>query len=643
MNPNSIIKRIVSRGRVLSLLVAVAATPLFVTSCQDILDPSSNMVIKADVDHLSSARDSIYSVIGILNKMQGIADRTVLLGEARADLVDITASTSKDLREVALFSVGDDNKYNNPRDYYAIINNCNYFINNVDTAMKNNRNENVFLNEYAVVKAIRAWTYLQLVTTYGKVPFVVDPILSKDEGEKDYPMYDIQQICDYFIEKDGLQALADDENITYPYYGDIKGKPSRLFYIQLNLILGDLYLWRASITQSQPDYLMAAKRYYAYISKRNGTTTASAYPTTTSSVSWTSSNWTNASDGYSYLFHDDGNGKTSEIITMIPMDSIPSEGYYSEVRGIYNTAYNDNQVIGLVPSQAMKDISADQTFCYYDKESEKFLIAPKGLSKNRDGDLRLASVWSTNENFINNQGQRITAQGISKFTTTNGNLNIYRRGQVYLRFAEAINRAGFPRYAYQILASGVNTQVISNCITPFCDKTDSLTLSQFAFSESTYEVGTWRSDLGYYAIMYNGTTGSMAGNHIGIHSRGSGYSSFDDNYKMPYGTEAIDTIYDESGKPVYLKVNVEKTIPGLVEKQMEAVEEMIVNEQALETAFEGFRFYDLMRVALRRQDPSYLAKKVYARGGAQGVTGISADLTDTRNWFLRWNNQIGMY
>lgn len=625
---------------------AVAATAMFTTSCEDFLDVSSTTVIDANKDHLSSARDSIYSVIGVLNKMQAIADRTVLLGEARGDLVDITSYTSKDLRDVALFNVGDDNKYNSPRDYYAIINNCNYFIANVDTAMTNNRNENVYLNEYAVVKAVRAWTYLQLATTYGRVPFVTTPILSKDEGEASYPMYGIKEICDYFINEDGLCDLADNPNITYPWYGDIKGTPSRLFYIQMNLVLGDLYLWRASLTNSREDYLESAKRYYDYISKRNGTTTNSAYPTTNYACSWNNDTWGNATDSWSSaLLGDQTNSANSEIISIIPMDSIKSEGYYSELRSIFCSDYNDDEKVSLVPSESLKNLSASQEYCYYDKNSVKFSYAPKGLRNHLDGDLRLAATWYTSDNVVNSKGERYTYQAITKHMyRKNGNISLYRRGQVYLRLAEAINRAGYPRFAYQILASGVNDNVVRYCVTPFEEQSDSATIAYFSFPPARYNVDMWRSDIP--GVQQMAESNRAANSSIGIHSRGSGVSAFNDFYKMPYGEAIIDTteVRDEAGDLIGYSIYIHRDseTPGLIEKQMEAVEDMIVNEQALETAFEGYRFYDLMRVAYRRNDPSYLANKIYARRGVDVASDITTNLLDPNNWFLKWNGQIGM-
>ena len=117
----------------------LTATASMTVSCEDMLTQDSDNVIYADNEHLIDATDTIYSVTGIINKLQNIADRTVLLGELRGDLVDVTSATSSDLRDVALFNVGDSNIYNSPKDYYSVINNCNYFLAKADTALKNNR------------------------------------------------------------------------------------------------------------------------------------------------------------------------------------------------------------------------------------------------------------------------------------------------------------------------------------------------------------------------------------------------------------------------------------------------------------------------------------------------------------------------
>ncbi|MBQ6064711.1 MAG: RagB/SusD family nutrient uptake outer membrane protein [Prevotella sp.] len=579
------------------------AMMLLLASCSDFFDQESDHVIYADKGHLGNATDTIYSVTGIMNKLQVISDRTILLGEVRGDLMDINDYTPADLRDVARFDIGDNNAYNSPRDYYAVINNCNYFIANADTALKNNRNEYIFMREYAAVKAFRAWTYLQLVLNYGQVPFVTEPILSNADANKDYPMKGIQEVCDYFISD--IEKYA---TIETPRYGTIRSNDSRFFYFPIYILLGDLNLWAGH-------YKEAALNYYRYLSTRNGTN--SAYPISTNSVSWSAndSHWRNTSDGWSYnSFSSETYNNYSELITMIPGDSIPSEGNYSELRNIFNGLNNEDHAM-LKPSQYMFDLSAAQPYCYL-TVSNDVVYAPQGLDDFQTGDLRLSSVY--NKYRVSGSGNVIIISRnsnednyyISKYATRN--VHIYRRTMVYLRMAEALNRAGYPRFAFEILKNGVNNRQIENEVIPYYTA-DSTWIRQFDFPNTDYVLRT-RGNL-------------TTENTMGIHSHGSGWSSFNEYYVLPDDTLITDSLMRR-------------------DYQIEKVEDLIMDEEALEFAFEGYRFYDLMRVALRRNDPSYLANRVYMRRGTDKVDEVKAfigrDLNDTRNWYLNWNDQIGL-
>ena len=95
--------------------------------------------------------------------------------------------------------------------------------------------------------------------------------------------------------------------------------------------------------------------------------------------------------------------------------------------------------------------------------------------------------------------------------------------------------------------------------------------------------------------------------NIGVHERGCGQAHFSKDYVIP----ALGSLQDS----------------------IEYVEDKIVEELALETAFEGNRFQDLMRIAVRRNDPSYLAKKVAAKHSGN-ESAIEAKLQDMNNWYL---------
>ena len=165
------------------------------------LETDSELVEYEKNNTLNHPTDSVYSVLGILNKIQVIADRTVLLGEVRGDLVTTTDAASADLKNLANFELSKDNQYNHVSDYYAVINNCNYYIAHVDTAMQR-RGRYVFREEYAAVKAFRAWTYLELVKAYGQVPLVLTPMMTEREAREAMALQrsDIKAVCNTFID-----------------------------------------------------------------------------------------------------------------------------------------------------------------------------------------------------------------------------------------------------------------------------------------------------------------------------------------------------------------------------------------------------------------------------------------------------------
>lgn len=137
-------------------------------------------------------------------------------------------------------------------------------------------------------------------------------------------------------------------------------------------------------------------------------------------------------------------------------------------------------------------------------------------------------------------------------------------------------------------------------------KNDSAWIAQFSFPTNLYV-----SRSGSYPELSTENT-------IGIHSHGCGWSEYNDYYVMPDDTTL--------------------TGDARLQYQIEKVEDLIMDENALEFAFEGQRYYDLMRVALRRGNPAYLADKVYARRGADKVgemrSLIGKDLLQTSNWYL---------
>ena len=61
---------------------------------------------------------------------------------------------------------------------------------------------------------------------------------------------------------------------------------------------------------------------------------------------------------------------------------------------------------------------------------------------------------------------------------------------------------------------------------------------------------------------------------------------------------------------------------------------LIMRERALECAWEGERFYDLIRIAERWDDPAYLADKVASKYPTHRHDEIKTLLMNKENWYL---------
>ena len=550
-------------------------TSYLFTSCSDLMDTDSELVEFEEDNQLQSPTDSVYSVMRIIYKMQAVADRTVLLGELRSDLTTTTASASADLKAITNFQIDTKNAYNRISDYYAIINNCNYYLTHINKDLvKNDRK--VFEAEYAVVKTYRAWTYLQLAQLYGQVPLITEPLLTEEAAQNAMKsnISDIKAICNYFI--DDIKPYVDTK---LPTYGNINNQNSQKFFIPVRALLGDLCLWADR-------YQEAAQFYHDFLALRTSpgsTGTAHAY--------WTdvvSKEFRNTNSSISFSVGND------ECLCYIPMESSEFYGIKSELDNIFNSTNINQQYAQVIPTTGIRQLSAKQNFCAtYTKpdNSQDTIYAPKANLKEDIyiGDLRLATTYNhryvTQDRFSRLSNEY---QSIDKINT-NG-VTLYRVNMVYLRYAEALNRAGYPQSAFAVLKYGLYDDIVNKNIDE-AERTAAGNLISFD------------SDL------------FTKNNTQGVHSRGSGSAECDTLYVIPQPENALATYQDT------------------INYQIPLVENMIIDEMALEGAFEGYRFNDLMRVALRRGDPSYLAAPIARRNG-ETDNALLQLLMDPKNWYL---------
>lgn len=584
------------------ILAALFGMLLGTSSCEDMLNSESDRLIVNP--SLSEKTDSMYYMLGILKGVQQAIDQYVLVNEMRGDLTAVNKHTSVALRELANFSISEntENKYDSAWVYYRIINNCNYFIAHRDTTLKTG-SINVALPEYAQAKAIRLWAYIQLCKTYGKVPFVTEPIISISQANESREWKTLDQIRDLLA-----PDLAHYVDVRLPDYGNIdagssnqgvsKSVRSRRIMFPVALVLGDAYL-------ETDQYEQAAHYYFDYLKKNQRAALgfgANFY------------NYPNQADipndfGYTFSFPWEsiftGAFSVTENHTIVPMATNKLQGLTSELPAIFGFNYystssltnelylRERQVDASAPYLALSDA---QEYYYTPQTAQVDTV----VSSVKLGDMR-RYAGMTRVTFTNDT----TLSIVNKYNQAN--VNIYRDGKIYLRLAECLNRMNYPDAAFMILKDGISKENVQ----------DQKYLDEATVTMLTTTIPFLATDNSAY---FDSSTG--------IHVRGCG-----PKVAGPYSAYTFNNVVGTKLAEMQDKYGYQPT--GTKNDTIVAVEDLLCDEYALETAFEGYRFSDLTRIAQHRNNgfpganfgSQWLAKKLAFKNPQK-------DLTDPQNWYL---------
>ncbi|MCG8476780.1 MAG: RagB/SusD family nutrient uptake outer membrane protein [Cytophagales bacterium] len=149
-------------------------------------------------------------------------------------------------------------------------------------------------------------------------------------------------------------------------------------------------------------------------------------------------------------------------------------------------------------------------------------------------------------------------------------------------------------------------------------------------------------DFGRYEIQYERGAGmhlkwAEALNRLGEHETAlkllnGGYESEDPEFKGNIGVRRRAGLKDVELDFSYLE---EGKVPDAQDSMIQ-IENAIIDERALELAFEGGRWFDLMRVAKRRGDNAFLADRVASKFPEAERESIRLLLMDESKWYFLW-------
>lgn len=570
-----------------SLFIGVLSLTLVFSSlsCKKMFDISPEDALEYDKNY-QNVNDADAVIWGIYGKLVQVADRYMVLNELRADLEDVTPRSTKYIREINDHNVSVDNPWADPKPFYEIIINCNDALINFDKMLADKRLVQADYDiRYSEVGAVRSWVYLQLGIHFGSIPYVTDPLISiKDvQDESKYPRISFDQLLTNLAQF--TEALPNkDPIVAGSLFRTLDGNNTRKMMVNKYCLLGDLYLWKG-------EYQNAAKYYqkmmnYADIERpdKNSEQWYETYKVT---------NWRGQIMGANW----------DEIFSLA-----------------YNERYSNYNIVWQIPFS--RSFAPQNPFIPLYSASEGFQIQASKLAIQKwDDQVRVGnSLVDVNRGEGNSYRSKVMPEIrklISNYNPqepfqTAGKWILYRAPLLHLRMSEAANEFGLDSISYAFLNNGIGATFRPASLPS--DRTNIMQTvkdvnSPFYFDGRNGDAPTFRAPW-YRNTGIRGTNGLLPAR---VDSALYFDMSVPGNPKKPFTDEA-----------------------GF----RRAMHDLLLEEAALESAFEGNRWPDLLRTALRRKavDPNYLANKIAAKfeanGDMAGAAAVRAKLSNEANWYL---------
>lgn len=611
-----------------SIIIIISALLLVgsMNSCDEFFNPGQDINITEDQLY-NDWYEYRAADIGLYALQQDLVEQLVVLGELRADLLTVTPNADADLIEINNFNISTKNKYASPSNFFKLIAATNRFISILEKEHPSVLDPSAAVNNYdrlyGEALTMRAWAYFNAVRIYGKVPFIDDRISTIDEidnflnssqtyVDSVYIQYSIDGYHNDTIRNQTTvldKQYFDTERVILHFTQELETKVKAVgvnHYIDnndnswevtiwcewaYNTLMGHMYLTLGDLAKA--DY------YFEKVLYNNSTNRRYQLDNSFAGGMWgnifynidsrehiftLSFNKTNQQqNGFQRLFEPWGANEY-----MLKPTKIAIHKWETQWRG---------QVIQYdytIPDST-KTIVPGQPSDFYRGYGVSYLYARNNtaLSANDYLDMleykRLEEQRSV-ESIMENVDTVVYKYSIGKTRyAQDANFIIYRAGSVNLYLAEIYNYWNYENDNGDVQSYTLNALNIIN-------------------NGSNYDQSLSRYQLGVRG-------------RVGL---GSGESAFKINN--------INFFFD----PFTNKVVGFEDLTGKLQAKQYNLENNIMEERARELAFEGERFYDLMRVAKRRNDPSYLAKKVSEKFSEPIRTNIYNKLLDENNWYINY-------
>lgn len=606
--------------------ITIAITVIGLNACEEFFNPDQALILKEDNFH-KNWYEYRAAEMGLYSLQQKLVDQIIILGELRGDLLEITPNANNDLREIYNFSISADNKYASPNNFYELIAATNNLARkleqNIPEVLEDTHDNTNYDRLYGEVLCMRAWAYFNAVKIYGRIPYI-HPSLTTPEEVVEY----IQSPQIYYDVNDTIYNSAGlDSTITIDTIALEK------IYLDMDMVID-------TFTTQLPERI---KTVGVIHNIDNG------------DLTWDVTVWNN--DAYYALMGEMllyKSNLTEAYNYFYPiMFNFESEGSNIQY-GLDNKFANNKWVnifTGIDPDEHILTLQFDKTYQQQHELQSLFSILPPNdymLKPTRIAIDLWETIWKDQDIIKNVSNPELTYMeeiGIpGDFSRGHAVSYAYRKNQVLLTENEVRRMLNYKisgNYReIENMMDGVDTVVYKYTLNKDVFDHDANIILCRAASIHLYcaEIYT------YWLYDFNGNGQVNTSINTGLSILNTG------EYKKPPDPQQLGVRgrvgFGSNDDAVFIENFIYKHDPytnevigfydytnNLLAKQ-EYLEEQILDERARELAYEGHRFYDLMRIAKRRNDPSFLADMVAAKFSGTKAEQIREHLMNEENWYV---------